>query len=97
MLKLFQLACVCAALFLPHAGGGHVTGSAGIARPGAVTVPETLRPAPNLRAAFAGTPEYATGTRGFSSTPADKLLAPMDGRSAESPLLSAVAGHAGLS
>jgi iron complex outermembrane recepter protein len=60
-----------------------------IHRSGARTIPEALRLVPGLEVARSGT-GYAVSARGFLNTSADKMEVLLDGRSAYTPLTSAV-------
>jgi iron complex outermembrane recepter protein len=59
-------------------------------RSGATTLPEALELAPNLQIARANVYGYAISARGFTGSPANKLLVLIDGRSVYSPLFSGV-------
>jgi iron complex outermembrane receptor protein len=59
-----------------------------IRRSGATRVPEMLRLAPNLQVARDSALGYAISARGFNSSPSNKLLVLIDGRSVYTPLYS---------
>jgi iron complex outermembrane receptor protein len=61
-----------------------------IRRYGAKTIPEMLRLAPNLQVARDSALGYAISARGFNSSPPNKLLVLVDGRSVYTPLYSGV-------
>ena len=61
-----------------------------IHRSGATSIPDVLRMANGIQVSRYGSRSYAIGTRGFTSTAANKLEVMRDGRSLYSPLFSGV-------